>query len=323
MDGFRVVTCQSCNFVGEPFESDGFFFCSSCGEKNQDAFDNGAEEEEAFGTAGGINLPSHQRRASAHSEAIDVPPISQYDPLSQSNLLSSLGLIEVKQENVDLSHSHFSPSTPADFGGSNVPSSEDYHNEIRLRYVFGLQIMIELQCEALVKEFKVTPLICGLVGPIWLRFVAKTGVFDEDWANKVLHDSEMQKEGDPEDYNSRGPLFSEDDAGTIKEREVFINKKFATEKSNVISEKKPLPADIQSAFVVQIKSVFKCRLCPRIICLTEDTLRNHLQSKRHARSEKLHMEGRLKVMLNSNGEIENQEDSDKETEDTEVGSSTV
>ncbi|KAL5097956.1 hypothetical protein RYX36_002283 [Vicia faba] len=181
------------------------------------------------------------------------------------------------------------PSTPVDFGGSNVPSSEDYNNEIRLRYVFGLQIMIELQCEALVKEFKVTPLICGLVGPIWLRFVAKTGVFDEDWANKVLHDSEMQKEG---------PLFSEDDAGTIKEREVFINKKFATEKSNVISEKKPLPADIQSAFVIQIKS-------------------------RHARSEKLHREGRLKVMLNSDGEIENQEDSDKETEDTEVGSSTV
>ncbi|KAI5428123.1 uncharacterized protein LOC127126821 [Lathyrus oleraceus] len=123
------------------------------------------------------------------------------------------------------------------------------------------------------------------------------------------------------DTNSAGLLFSEDDTGTIKEREVFINKKFASErdseKSNVMPEKKPLPADIQSAFVVQIKSVFKCRLCPRIICLTEDTLRNHLQSKRHARSEKLHREGRLKVMLNSDGEIENQEDSEKETEDTE------
>ncbi|CAK8542669.1 unnamed protein product [Lathyrus sativus] len=125
------------------------------------------------------------------------------------------------------------------------------------------------------------------------------------------------------DTNSAGPLYS-DDAGTINDREVFINKKFASErdseKSNIMPEKKPLPADIQSDFVVQIKSVFKCRLCPRIICLTEDTLRNHLQSKRHARSEKMHREGRLKVMLNSDGEIENQEDSesDKETEDTEV-----
>ncbi|KAL5058786.1 hypothetical protein RYX36_030390 [Vicia faba] len=139
---------------------------------------------------------------------------------------------------------------------------------------------------------------------------------DEDSSASSGYKSEDSSANDI-DANSAGPLFSEDDAGTIKEREVFINKKFATEKSNVISEKKPLPADIQSAFVLQIKSVFKCRLCPRIICLTEDTLRNHLQSKRHARSEKLHREGRLKVMLNSDGEIENQEDSDKETEDTE------
>ncbi|CAI8616883.1 unnamed protein product [Vicia faba] len=261
MDGFRVVTCQSCNFVGEPFESDGFFFCSSCGEKNHDAFDNGAEEEEAFGTAGGIYLPSHQRRASAHSEAIDVPPISQYDPLSQSNLLSSLGLIEVKQENVDLSHSHFSSSTPADFGGSNVPSSEDYHNEIRLRYVFGLQIMIELQCEALVKEFKVTPLICSLVGPIWLRFVAKTGVFDEDWANKVLHDSEMQKEGDPEDYNSRGKYRSEPH-NMYGQRAVFLWFREAIMPSDIIKWAREGKLPYLSAFV-KIEERFKS---PSIAC---------------------------------------------------------
>ena len=91
-----------------------------------------------------------------------------------------------------------SPSVPADFGdmgGAKVPSFEDYHNEIRLRYVMGLQMIIELQCEALVKEFKVTPLVCGLVGPIWLRFVSRTGVFDDDWADRIIHDSEMQEEG--------------------------------------------------------------------------------------------------------------------------------
>ncbi|XP_058729069.1 TATA box-binding protein-associated factor RNA polymerase I subunit B-like isoform X1 [Vicia villosa] len=222
MDDLRVVTCGSCNFVGEPFESDGFFFCISCGEQNHDAFDNGAEEEEAVG---GIYQASHQRRAPAHSEAIDVLPISHYNPLSQSTLLSSLRLtdppVKVKQENVDLPQSSFNPSTPADFGGSNVPSSEDYHNEIRYRYVFGLQIMVELQCEALVKEFKVTPLICGLVGPIWLRFIAKTGVFDEDWANKVLDDSETQKEGEPEDYNTRGKYRSEPH-NMYGQRAVFI-----------------------------------------------------------------------------------------------------
>jgi hypothetical protein len=52
-----------------------------------------------------------------------------------------------------------------------------------------------------------------------------------------------------------------------------------SEKPNVIAETKPLPADIPTTYVLKFKSVFKCRICPRIICLTEDTLRNHLQSK--------------------------------------------
>ncbi|WJX21186.1 hypothetical protein P8452_10649 [Trifolium repens] len=60
-----------------------------------------------------------------------------------------------------------------------------------------------------VKEFKVTPLICGLVGPIWLRFVSKTGVFDDDWADNVIYDSEMQREEEPEDYKIRSKYKSE------------------------------------------------------------------------------------------------------------------
>ncbi|KAF5188304.1 hypothetical protein FRX31_022113 [Thalictrum thalictroides] len=56
--------------------------------------------------------------------------------------------------------------------------------------------------------------------------------------------------------------------------------------------------------ILKCKSVYKCRLCPRLVCLTEESLRAHLNSKRHARSEKLLKEGRLKFMLNSDGEIE-------------------
>ncbi|KAI3905641.1 hypothetical protein MKX01_036550 [Papaver californicum] len=55
---------------------------------------------------------------------------------------------------------------------------------------------------------------------------------------------------------------------------------------------------------LKCKSVFKCRLCPRIVCLSEETMKAHLTSKRHARSEKLLTEGRLKFMLNSDGEAE-------------------
>lgn len=56
--------------------------------------------------------------------------------------------------------------------------------------------------------------------------------------------------------------------------------------------------------VIKCKSVFKCKLCPRIVCLSVDTMEAHLVSKRHARSQKLFAEGRLKLMLNSDGEVE-------------------
>ncbi|XP_058087993.1 uncharacterized protein LOC131234974 [Magnolia sinica] len=64
--------------------------------------------------------------------------------------------------------------------------------------------------------------------------------------------------------------------------------------------------------VLKCKSVFKCRLCPRIVCLSEDTLKAHLNSKRHARSKKLLSEGRLKLMLNSDGEIEEDQETHAE-----------
>lgn len=56
--------------------------------------------------------------------------------------------------------------------------------------------------------------------------------------------------------------------------------------------------------VIKCKSVFKCKICPRIVCLSVDTMEAHLVSKRHARSQKLFAEGRLKLMLNSDGEVE-------------------
>ncbi|XP_010279425.1 PREDICTED: uncharacterized protein LOC104613343 [Nelumbo nucifera] len=65
-------------------------------------------------------------------------------------------------------------------------------------------------------------------------------------------------------------------------------------------------------FILKCKSVFKCRLCPRIVCLSEETLKAHFKSKRHARSEKLLSEGRLKLMLNSDGEIEEEQETHAE-----------
>ncbi|KAG5062569.1 hypothetical protein AAZV13_02G081100 [Glycine max] len=142
---------------------------------------------------------------------------------------------------------------------------------------------------------------------------------DEAGSNSSGYASEDSSANDV-DVNSAGLLFSEDDAGAINERQMLINRELLskgdTEKSNVLAEKKSLPTDLPS-HVLKCKSVFKCRLCPRIICLSEETLRDHLQSKRHARSEKLLSEGRLKAILNSDGEIENQEISEIQTKDSE------
>ncbi|KAG4401931.1 hypothetical protein GLYMA_02G090200v4 [Glycine max] len=114
---------------------------------------------------------------------------------------------------------------------------------------------------------------------------------DEAGSNSSGYASEDSSANDV-DVNSAGLLFSEDDAGAINERQMLINREL-------------------------LSKVFKCRLCPRIICLSEETLRDHLQSKRHARSEKLLSEGRLKAILNSDGEIENQEISEIQTKDSE------
>lgn len=78
--------------------------------------------------------------------------------------------------------------------------------------------------------------------------------------------------------------------------------------SEILSLKELLPAEFPNC-ILKRKSVFKCRLCPRVVCLNEETLKAHLKCKGHARAVKLLNEGRLKIMLNENGEIENTENS--------------
>ncbi|XVE81304.1 hypothetical protein DITRI_Ditri15bG0053200 [Diplodiscus trichospermus] len=109
-------------------------------------------------------------------------------------------------------------------------------------------------------------------------------------------------------------ILDDDNDETEDDKHVFINNKLHSKHGAQILEKnlntptneEPLPDDFP-ACVLKCKSVFKCKLCPRIVCLNEETMRAHVKSKRHARSEKLLKEGRLKTMLNSDGEIENQE----------------
>ncbi|XP_020977049.1 uncharacterized protein LOC107639476 isoform X2 [Arachis ipaensis] len=137
---------------------------------------------------------------------------------------------------------------------------------------------------------------------------------------------EVKQDNNDDDAGSAssGLFLSEDDDGTLNERPKSKNKELSRrdhevleKKSKVlVDENKSVPVDALS-YILKCKSVFKCRICPRIICLNEAMLRDHLQSKRHAHSEKLLNEGRLKAILNSDGEIENLDVSDVEANDTE------
>lgn len=120
---------------------------------------------------------------------------------------------------------------------------------------------------------------------------------EDSSANEVNLDSS----GSPTNDNVSGDEnYKQDFNGTHLSAEKPFN---SVNKQNTVAGNDAMTNDILDC-VLKCKSVFKCKLCPRIVCLTEETLKAHLKSKRHARSEKLLREGRLKMMLNSDGEIE-------------------
>ena len=86
-------------------------------------------------------------------------------------------------------------SEPRDFGcGSSCSDEEKLADGIRLRYVEGLQVMLQSQCEILVEKFGASPYIVGIVGPIWLRYVATKRVLADDWPDRVIEESEEAAE---------------------------------------------------------------------------------------------------------------------------------
>lgn len=118
-----------------------------------------------------------------------------------------------------------------------------------------------------------------------------------------------------EDSTSANEVVDVDSSGLLtNDDNIFIKSHSSSKRdaeivgrlSNTVAEKDSVLSEVDC--ILKCKSVFRCRLCPRIVCLSEETLKTHLKSKRHARSEKLLSEGRLKLMLNSDGEIEEEEE---------------
>ncbi|KAK7250473.1 hypothetical protein RIF29_32939 [Crotalaria pallida] len=202
----KTLFCHVCNkLVDHEDDFDSSFYCQICSTQNQDVQDTVVDDADLFNTTGGggLYMPSHRRRH--HQQPVPVvtkaQPISQNGHSFENSLLNFIRNLsspcesETSQENFKREDfDTMSPSVPQDFGSSKFSNFEEYYfNLVRIMYLLGLQIMIELQCEALVKEFKVTPLICGLVSPIWLRLLSSTRVLDH-WASNVIKESEAQKQ---------------------------------------------------------------------------------------------------------------------------------
>ncbi|KAG9448370.1 hypothetical protein H6P81_014498 [Aristolochia fimbriata] len=182
MNNPQLDDCCGMGFVGD---DDGFFYCPVCGSQSQDAFDTSLDIDTVY-------------RDSVYGRVVANSSCSELRHQTQSQ--------EFKVPKVEPILNAFQDETsvPLDFGNPRrtVLHAEELSDGIRLRYIQGIQIMIQMQCEALVEKFGVSAMICGIAGTIWLRFVAVSGVFADEWMNDAIMESEVlyqNRQGDQDD----------------------------------------------------------------------------------------------------------------------------
>ncbi|GAB2262919.1 hypothetical protein Droror1_Dr00003916 [Drosera rotundifolia] len=228
------LTCKLCGYEGLQDGDDGFFYCKRCGAQAEDIRDSALPDDEVrMTTEGSGALYATFRRTSIQHCTVKAEPVSQapsfYEILSQSIGVNDPVIKEEPRQRFehydhhyesDYQVDHMGPSEPADFGsGQGTLDDGDYCMAVRIRYVLGIQLMIQCQCEALVEKFKVTPLICGIAGSVWLRYIASTGVFDKKWGDDVMIDSEDQ--GKSKQKVGR-PRYAKDEPRNVYNRRMVI-----------------------------------------------------------------------------------------------------
>ncbi|KAF5180326.1 Tata box-binding protein-associated factor rna polymerase i subunit b [Thalictrum thalictroides] len=182
--------CSTCGEKAGFDEHDGFFFCKHCDTRVEDVME--FEEENLMEGNPSYHHQNIYRLKHTEVKTETVTLLSQPETQQSSYWRSDVYKTPKEEYNEgDL-------SIPNDFGGTiNVSeiTDETLSSEIRMRYVLGIQYMIQFQCKVLVENFGASPLICGLAGVIWMRFVVASRVFDENWAANTLVDSEEQFQG--------------------------------------------------------------------------------------------------------------------------------
>ncbi|GAV67129.1 RRN7 domain-containing protein [Cephalotus follicularis] len=195
-------TCKMCSNVGLEDGNDGYFYCIRCGSQADDIMETGVADEDFVDKGDGRGA----LYSASHRHVLHRQPITQSQ--SQSQFWSQFTQPQTPNNSKDVKEEEeygdgVGPTEPGDFGDVGVAGYEEYYREVRMRYVMGLQLMIQFQSEALVKKFKVHPSICGFVGPIWMRFLAQSGVMNQGWADEIIQHSELQIPGDPKEFKAR------------------------------------------------------------------------------------------------------------------------
>ncbi|KAK4369578.1 hypothetical protein RND71_013370 [Anisodus tanguticus] len=225
--------CDVCSHHSFDDGGDGFFYCARCGSQANDIIDTGVDEDELFNPEGMYS--ASQRRQYSH--------VPQPEPLSQVKL-SQLEILKTQDDYDEHNEDDgVGPAVPSDFGSSQSSLTySDYYSEIRLRYVKGVQVMIQMQCKALVEKFNVSPLIVGLVGPIWLRLLVHEKIMCDEWADNVIHESESQTQGEIE--------LSQPTGSNKTEPHNLLGKRAVTIWHKSLSSMIPLPCSLAVSFLV-------------------------------------------------------------------------
>lgn len=190
-DGPRLY-CDACGGTDFASGDDGFYYCQMCGSQSQDVVDTGCAMEDILGGNHGSGVLYSLYRSRARTQSQTPAPAVRKDDILRSlaNSLASGRNPKKEEEKGPPYGFEEEPSAPRDFPTGSCSDADALAIGIRMRYIQGLQVILQLQCEALVEKFGVSPIICGIAGTIWLRYVASSMVFDEGWAQKTIEVSE-------------------------------------------------------------------------------------------------------------------------------------
>eukprot|EP00250_Pteridium_aquilinum_P009270 c18557_g2_i1 orf=135-1064(+) len=239
--------CNICGGDDLQGGEDGYFYCSACGSQSQQYQEQLLDYESMAGYT-----RRTQRSVAVAVEAVgdNGPMANGLDaplPSSQNPLFSHFGFTDTSKPWETPSASHAPGHTAAHHLPQPVDPMETMHVDaafIRTIYIEGFQHLIQLQCEAIVQKFHVSPLVCGIVGPIWLRFLAVTRVLEKDWAKEVIQVEDAREEQRKRKQNKKNKQELDEEQEGIEDERVQMRMGLQFVWLEALKERIPMSASL-------------------------------------------------------------------------------